>query len=235
MGDNVVRRYTADSPAPDDWWAGPEVAPEPQVLNDYDERDGVMALERLSTALHALGDALNETDLTVADATRYMAERLDLPALAGTVALVQDLKRRLGLLEAYLSREAGHVAVEVDLPRKGVLPDGRPWELRRGKDRKGWDHEDWKRDVRQKVVEAALVGRSRVLVDPDTGEELDVTPIVFQAVQNAQEVHGSTAPRVGQLRALTLDPDDYAETSPGTWGFTVTPPTTTNDSGEQNG
>jgi len=235
----AVRRYTAASPAPEDWWAGPEAAPDPHVITDYDERDGVMALEALSTALHTMADATNETDMTVADAVRYMAERLDVEAMAGTVALVQDLRRRLGLIESYVSREAGTVAVELDLQRKGALPDGRVWELRRGARRTLWDHEDWKRDVRAKITDQVLdetVGTSW-LTNAETGELVDLAPVIQVALDRGQAAHSSNPPKVTALKALDLDPKDYCEQAPGLWSFSVVAPadeTTTNDSGEPN-
>lgn len=217
MGD-AIRRYTAENPAPDDWWAGPEAAPATEVLNDYAEQDGVMALERLSTALHMMNDATTETDLTVADATRYMAERLDVDAMAATVALVQDLKRRLGLIESYVAREAGLAAVEVGKAREGYLADGRQWTLKRGNERKAWDHDGWKAAARAAIIKGHDLPPD--LVDPSTGEEVNL----YTLLAEVQEVHGSTAPRVGQLKALAIDPKDYCEQTPGPWGFTVVAP-----------
>lgn len=197
------------------WWAGAENAPDDNTLHtlveSYTERDGATAMDKLSNALQDMDDATRETDATVADAARWMAEHLATEDLVATVVLVQDLRRRLGLVESYLAREAGHLAVEVNAPREGVLPDGRLYTLRRGANRKAWDHDTWKHDVRAQVLATRQVPAE--LVDPDTGDLVNL-PTLLAAVQ---EVHGSTAPRVTGLKGLGLDPGDYCETTPGPW------------------
>lgn len=138
----------------------------------------------------------------------------DLEALA-LVARVQALRRTLGEVEAIATRWLG---LDATIPKTGVLPDGSTYEVKRGQNRKSWQHDEVKHDVRAAVLKRA--GCPADLVNPETGELVDVQGLLTWV----QEVAGSTAPRLGNLRALGLDPDDYCEVFPGLWGVQVTPP-----------
>lgn len=138
----------------------------------------------------------------------------DLEVLA-LVHRIQAARRVLGEAEAIATRWLG---LSATIAKTGVLPDGSTYEVRRGQTRKAWDHDQVKHDVRAAVLKRAGVAGD--LVDPNTGEMVDVQGLLTWV----QEVAGSTAPRLGNLRALGLDPDDYCETFPGLWNVTVTPP-----------
>ena len=113
-----------------------------------------------------------------------------------------------------------------ELSREGTLPDGRQYVLRRGKKRKAWKHEDWKRDLRVKLAEEAAADVPAEVVDPATGDVVDVRRIVAREVERAQAVHGATDPKVTELRRHGLDPADYAEEEPGLWAFDLSAPAT---------
>lgn len=141
--------------------------------------------------------------------------RRDLEALA-LVARVQELRRQLGAVEATATRWLG---LSATIPKTGVLPDGSTYEVKRGANRKSWNHDGWKHDAREQVLaRAGLAGHE--VVDTETGELVDLQTLLTWV----QEQHGSTSPRVTELRKLGLDPDDYCETFPGLWGVQVTPP-----------
>jgi len=220
----------ASSPGDEDsWWAGDDAAPEAADERTYTPQAGEAAIERLADALRALDSATNEADSTVMDAAQWMSDHLEVADLVSTVVLLQDLRRRLALVESYVARQAGHLAVEVDAHREGVLPDGRRWTLKRGTTRKAWDHPGWKRDARAAVVRRAaeryrLRHLDTEVVDVETGELADLLAVLQTTVADAQEVHGSGAPRVTQLRALGIDPDDYCQTTPGPWGVLAVEP-----------
>jgi hypothetical protein len=131
-------------------------------------------------------------------------------------ALLAEVRRRLAELEAVLVRAAAITARDHNLPRQGVFADGRLWELKRGQDRKAWDHDSWQADARRQI----LSGLPEQLVNPDTGEGVDVAELLA-AVEN---VHGAGAPKVGVLKKLGLDPGDYCEQVAGTWGLKVSAP-----------
>lgn len=92
-------------------------------------------------------------------------------------------------------------------------------ERSRAAERKTWDHVAWQADVRAKVLRAhRLVGA--VVIDAN-GEEIPSQEL-FDAMADLQSVHGSTNPRLTQMRGFGLDPDDYCTRVPGTWRVKVT-------------
>src|SRR4051812_11275057 len=98
-----IERATTSSP---DWWAE---APAERPKDTYTDEQGASALEYLAEALETIADATNLTDFTLADAVRYLTEHLKAQDLVDTVAMIQDLKRTLGIAEAYVSRELGYL------------------------------------------------------------------------------------------------------------------------------
>lgn len=159
-------------------------------------------------------------------------EAMETPALTDAAALVQDLRKRLGDVERDLTVALGKREGKCS----GELSDGRLFTLQRSSDRKAWDHDEWKRDVRRAVVEKVRtdLGLPKVATVLDvTGEltTLDLAAPLYQAVAEAQAVHGAQAPKSTSLKALGLYASDYCESSPAGWRLTVTPksdnPTTT--------
>lgn len=83
-----------------------------------------------------------------------------------------------------------------------------PLERRQGATRKAWDHD--------RLVPLVV----RLALDPDgTGEfptdPVDVMDRVVGMLTKVYPFTPSTNPRVGELRALDIDPDEWCETSPG--------------------
>lgn len=222
----TMERLT-QAPEQDAWWTTTE-APEPTPTREgYTPEKGAKAADRLGRALTVMAQGVDLSDTNVPDAAQYLSDSLDLEGLVGTIAMVQDLRRALALTEAYLSRQAGLLAVEMGMEREGRLTDGRPWTLKRGNTRKAWDHDEWKRAARGKIMAATLdaldLPSTVLAVNPETGEQvdLDLARVLLEAETAVQEVHGSTAPRVTALKGLGLTPADYCEEVPGTWGVSV--------------
>lgn len=93
-------------------------------------------------------------------------------------------------------------------------------ERRRGAERKAWDHEQWQRDVRAKVLQAhGLKGAQAVITAG--GEELPAD-VLYDALTGVQAAHGATAPKSTALKSLGLDVRDYCSSSPGAWTVRVT-------------
>jgi len=204
----------------DEWETAPRPAPE-----TYDAAAAQIGYGQFVSTLAAM----------LVDAERMSERVLGVNARVeheGELAAAAYLVDQLATLRADLARIehgivlAGSKALRrhPELERQGTLPDGRQFELRRGNTRKAWQHDDWQRDVRAKVLDAVS---DSPLVDPATGEEVDVRRMVAAAVETAQSVHGSTGPKVTALRALALDPGDYAEQTPGLWSFDLSAPATT--------
>jgi hypothetical protein len=87
-------------------------------------------------------------------------------------------------------------------------------ERKRGPERKAWDHDAWKRDVRQNALRGAgLLGAHVITSD---GEEAP-QGVLSDLLRKVQDVHGAAAPKTSAagLRGLGLDPMDYCETSAG--------------------
>lgn len=93
-------------------------------------------------------------------------------------------------------------------------------ERSRATDRKAWDHDEWKRDVRAKAVQAAGLKGAQAVITAD-GEELPAAAL-WDALATVQGAHGAAAPKTTALRALGLDARDYCESSPGPWTVRVT-------------
>lgn len=204
-----------DGPGPDEWWLE---TPAPKPADNYDPEMGELAYSVIWDNMNALDGNLNEADTLLADAARYLAEGFNVDALAELAGKVADLKRGLAVAEAFLARETGKAAAEMNR-REGTLPDGRHFAVKRGAIRKAWDHLNWKRDALNAIVNDA---NGFSVVDQITGEEQDAPAFVGAFIAKAQEVHGSTAPRVTALKALTLDPDDYCTSTPGPYAVIIT-------------
>lgn len=94
-------------------------------------------------------------------------------------------------------------------------------ERSRGTDRKSWDHDAWRRDVRTKLLrKVGLAGAQGVV----TAEgELQPVGVLHELLTAAQDVHSSAGPKTTALRQLGLDARDYCESSPGAWHVKVLP------------
>lgn len=174
----------------------------------------------LASTQAAIGNALKDPGLA--------AESLDSAELAEFAAMIQDMRAKLSDVEAALVTELGRR----DGKTVGYLPDGRQFTVSRMADRKEWQHDDWKRDVRRVVVDQFLqrAGLAAVvpIADPSTGEvgEFPLAAWAQEMLATAQEVHGSTAPRTSTgLKPLGLFATDYCTSTPGGWKLTAVKPT----------
>lgn len=208
----LERAAGEDALATADEWATPAAEPTPEP---YDRETAVAAALRVVDDLDVLGDATARLDMDLLGGAQFWTEQLDLASLVTVSDRLQDLRRKLGQVEALVAGHAGKLVRGgfVD-SNKGFLADGRPFEVLKGKDRKAWDHDRWQADVRRQV----LSGVSSTLVDPESGEAVDVGALLV----GVESAHGAGPPRVGVLkRQLGLDPDDYSETVPGPWSIRV--------------
>lgn len=185
---------------------------------------GIMFRGRLdSTADHLTG--MKNLDPTEAAAGVTDTE------LADWVAAIQDIRRKLSDVEHDLATVLGQRLGRFT----GTLSDGRQFSIQRANDRKGWDHDEWKRDARraitQEVVEGIAVSTEALYCDRATGEEVGLAGVIQRALTIAQEVHGSTAPRSGELKKLGLFASDYATSTPSGWRFTAVEPSDSEEAG----
>lgn len=206
--------------SPDDWATETVARETPQE----DDRAALVAeaQEMFSQAVYAVTAAISDLNRGSVLTTDDALERLAYDEVAESIAWIQDTRRDLAVLESYLSRRLGS---EPGCPDALVLPSGRHAEVMKGKDRKAWDHEAWQRDVRVAVVGETVF---RAYADAETGELVDLTPTLLDVAARIQAVHGSTAPKIRALKALSLDADDYSETYPGPFSVKVSPPPTEN-------
>lgn len=192
--------------ADDDWATAPVPVAGPRATGKPgDPARAVNALARVNAEIDRL-------ERYTAGAVAVLLDGLDAPTAVGLVAAIQDVRRRLADIEAYAARQIGRDEFAL---ADGILPDGRTYAVLKGKDRRAWDHDGWKRDARRQV----LSGVSPDLVDPSTGETVAVEPLL-EAIQG---IGSSAPPKVTALKALGLDPDEYAETVPGPWGVKISP------------
>jgi hypothetical protein len=207
-------------PAPEKWWETGE-PPVAKTSDGYTEDAGLVSLGVLAESLYMIKSAIGDTDKNLAEAVRYLVESMDTQGLVDTVALIQDMKRALGVAEAYVSREVGYLVQEQTSAKTGETSDGRHYEVMRGNERKAWDHQGWQRDLRAAIIEGSNVSPN--LVDPATGEQVSLVGMMTLA----EEAHGSTAPKTTILKRWKVDPDDYCESVPGPYSVKITQTTTT--------
>lgn len=180
--------------------------------------------------------------MTEPDATTWPLHPVPMPddlaamstdELLAALAAVHDALPRLRDMEKDLATALG----KAEGALSGNLADGRQFTLKRTSDRTAWDHEDWKRDARRVIVQRWADG---VMFGEDehgnpvpfyvgTGEATTLARILQEAVAEAQEVHGSTAPRSTALKRLGLFAGDYSTSSPGGWKFDAITPSTAPD------
>lgn len=171
-------------------------------------------------ALYAIAGGVEAAEKADPD---LAGEAMETQALADAAALVADLRKRLQDVELSFAGTIGRREGKI----VGTLSDGRQFKLERGSDRKEWDHEDWKRDVRRTVI--ASLPKGLLILDEDTGETQPLGPTLQVVLAQAQEVHGSTAPRSTSLKALGLWVTDYCTSTPAPWRFSAIAPKTTTD------
>jgi hypothetical protein len=158
--------------------------------------------------------ALTQAVEDVADAIEY-ADWTDPHGLdvAEMLADVRDARKRLYELEGLLETAAAKAMLGDTAENPHVRV-----ERSRYPDRKKWQHDEWKRDVRRKVIQTFNL-KGATVISRD-GEPLEIS--LYEVLNRVQDVHGSTDPRVRRLRDLGLDPDDYCERGPGPWKVEVT-------------
>lgn len=123
---------------------------------------------------------------------------------------VQAARIALHGLERDLEGQLAKALMEDELQAGGLRV-----ERRRARDRKQWDHDAWKRDVRAKAIRKHGLAGVQALVTKD-GEALEAAGVLHELLAAVQDVQGAGAPKVTGLRGLGLDAMDYCETSPGT-------------------
>lgn len=156
----------------------------------------------LTAAVAGLEDALPDLVAQCTDPQALDMAELFYEVQAARIKL-QDLERDL---EGQLAK-----ALMADEVHSGTLRV----ERRRSRDRKQWDHDSWRRDVRAKVLRKLGLAGAQGIVTRD-GEVLDAPGLLQELLAAVQNVHGAGAPKVTALRDLGLDAMDYCETTPGT-------------------
>lgn len=164
----------------------------------------------MTTTPRSLAQAIEDTADTIEHADWTDPKGLDVAAM---LADVRDARKRLYELEGQLEDLAGKAMLgdQAENPTIRV-------ERSRYPERKKWQHDEWKRDVRRKIIQSFNL-KGATIISRD-GEEMDVS--LYEVINRAQDVHGASDPRVRRLRDIGLDPDDYCEREPGRWKVEVT-------------
>lgn len=133
---------------------------------------------------------------------RLAEDDRDLASILELIGTLEDYKRELGVL---IDTAHGLAAELMDAPKATV--DGVVWERHRQQRRRNWDS-----DMLRRMV---LDADRRPLADPDTGEipgDAEVLTKVFGCA-------GYQA-RIGALRQLGLDPDEFCQSERTGWRVT---------------
>lgn len=161
--------------------------------------------------------AVNEAVETLAKALPELLEQCTDPQATDMAEVLVSVREARTALHA-LERDVENATAKAMLGDFAETPTLRV-ERSRAADRKAWDHEAWQTDVRTKVLRAhRLIGLSAVI--DANGEEVPMQEL-YDAMADLQSVHGSTGPRLTQMRGFGLDPDDYCARTPGPWTVKV--------------
>lgn len=191
----------------DNWW---EDKPTEDTAPPYDEDLAAEHAAVVGGSVNMLSHVTEQIDTLLLDGSRYMLDHEQTSDLVSIAVALADVRRRLAQIEALIARQVGRS----DVDNEGTLPDGRAYTVRRGANRKAWDHAAWKHDVRQAILSG--IGLDDVY-DQNTGEHVDLMALLAAA----QDVHGAGDPKVTALKALGLTADDYCEVTPGSWSVQV--------------
>lgn len=235
MGE-VQRVKAAEAIVEDPWaWAAEVPAPEPEEAappRRTPEEAKAHAISLVDEGVEA-ETAAQAMSSFLSGAIQHMTETLDPSLLVEAVASIQRAKAELGMVESSIARALGRLGREMPTLTEGTTATGDTYLVRGGATRKAWDHDSWKHDVRAAIVEGLDLPASTMILDPETGEtmDLDVRKTIQEVISMAQSVHGSAAPKVTALKPLGLKAGDYCETYPGPFTITITPTSTedTND------
>jgi hypothetical protein len=220
------RLTAADGPQGDDWAAvapAPPTKPSERAKARFARQ--AKAADGLGQAMHWCAAGIKALNDTLASGIEGSVDDLQYDVLADTVAWIQDQRRLLGEAEAYVARELGRMD---GTPEIIELADGRRAEVMKGKDRKEWRHDDWKRDVRAAVIEQANLS-GHLIVSEATGDTVEPEPLIQGLLAAVQAVHGSAAPKVTALKPLGLSADDYCTTGPGPYSVRISAAPTTQE------
>lgn len=144
-------------------------------------------LKDVALAVTALGETISATEyLGATDTAEVLRE-------------VRKARKALADLEAIMESQVVRKA-EAEGRREFALSDGSVVQFRGGTDRKDWDH----RGLAYAVVRA-------VQVDQSTGEVLSTEQVVDRLLDTAAVSYW----RVGALKPLGVQPNDYCTTSKG--------------------
>ena len=130
-----------------------------------------------------------------------LAEHGDWESLGDGLERIRALKRQLSTLERHVE---DHVAAL--MPDKRIVTPGLGMERRTSKDRRGWQSEEILRELHaQSWADGDGVQRTE-------GEAFEV---FYESVKECVPLTGSLAWRVKALAEYGIDPEDYAEVTPG--------------------
>jgi hypothetical protein len=181
----------------------------------YDEPTALVAAMRYTDAVQALQAATAALDEAWLVAGPYLVDTRQADVVVGLDERIAEARRKLAEHRAIVARDCGRAGT---FPLEGRLPDGRPYQIAQGNSRTAWEHDRWKADVARELTSN---WEGCQVVKPTTGEVFDAPTVLGSLVSAAQEVHGSTGPRVKALRTLGLSAEDYSERTPGPWSISV--------------
>jgi hypothetical protein len=170
-------------------------------LDTYGHRPGCGNDTRPASDLHRDARLILETAQHIEGlAYDYEPETIEPDLVAW--AMLEEANRALSAARTALADKLARA-----LPDKRVTVEGvGTFEMHAGKKRTKWDKEA--------LLSAVLDSR---LVDTETGELLDETP-----VGKVLTVWNLGVPRTTALKARNIDPDEFCETEPAPWSLQLT-------------
>jgi|5B_taG_2_1085324.scaffolds.fasta_scaffold00688_9 hypothetical protein len=163
-----------------------------KLLNEVDELE-----QQLLKELKPDRDEVVVTSDTWRDSIITDDELVDLfQSLADLHLLKNRITGTYSDIQTQLAEFVGHTA-------EPILCEGASIEIKSGAPRKSWDHDSLKKDVAQRIYESS--------VDIETGEVKKTSREMMEEILK----YGAVSYwRVGELKKLDIDADEYCEVGP---------------------
>lgn len=174
-------------------------------MSEWEETPTADLIAEVSTLLDAIDRDLDKVEARAGAVN-------DPVGLADFMSALRDIKAKAGHI--YTECEQAYIA---NAPTKQVIDDVGLVEVKRKTTRKKWDHDE----VFRSVV-ARIADEPGIFWDTETGEKLPPAAMAANLVARLREVLSPTW-KVTGLRAMGLDPDEYAEVNEKAKGVKLPP------------
>jgi hypothetical protein len=157
------------------------------------------SINEASSCVDTLADALDNLEHQIFEMSKSDLDK-DPKEILQVATNLHAVKSRIGALYSDIQAV---ITDEYDYFATPIAVDGATVEIKAGSARKKWDHASISDDVARRIVNTS--------VNIDTGE---ITKTPLEMLQEFTQYMGVSYWKVGKLKELHLDADEYCEVSP---------------------